>query len=294
MLSDRTYMRGGSPRGNTSAVIWLISALIAVFVLELILLSPWLGATGPSLVNQLTLTIGSLQRGHLWTLLTHSFLHSTTQPLDILFTVLMLYFIGRELEPQLGARRFFAVYLGAVLVGALAWTTVHWTQGGVHIGAGAGLLGLFVVLAGLAPDMEMRFMLLPVTFRLRHLVYGVLALDVFALGFYELLGAQPPLGLTPSAHLGGMLAGWVYLRFMHTRPGWTWSARGVSLPRWLKSRPKMPAAKRSSSASPAQPTSHLRAEVDRILDKINSQGFGALTAQEKRVLDEAKDLLNRK
>jgi hypothetical protein len=56
----------------------------------------------------------------------------------------------------------------------------------------------------------------------------------------------------------------------------------------------MPAAKRSSSASPAQPTSHLRAEVDRILDKINSQGFGALTAQEKRVLDEAKDLLNRK
>jgi membrane associated rhomboid family serine protease len=106
-------MRGGSPRGNTSAVIWLISALIAVFVLELILLSPWLGATGPSLVNQLTLTIGSLQRGHLWTLLTHSFLHSTTQPLDILFTVLMLYFIGRELEPQLGARRFFAVYLGA-------------------------------------------------------------------------------------------------------------------------------------------------------------------------------------
>ena len=38
----------------------------------------------------------------------------------------------------------------------------------------------------------------------------------------------------------------------------------------------------------------LRAEVDRILDKINSQGFGALTDEEKRVLDEARDLLSRR
>jgi hypothetical protein len=37
----------------------------------------------------------------------------------------------------------------------------------------------------------------------------------------------------------------------------------------------------------------LRAEVDRILDKINSQGFGALTEEEKRKLDEAKDMLSR-
>jgi hypothetical protein len=33
--------------------------------------------------------------------------------------------------------------------------------------------------------------------------------------------------------------------------------------------------------------------VDRILDKINSDGFGALTEAEKRLLDEAKDLLSR-
>jgi hypothetical protein len=38
----------------------------------------------------------------------------------------------------------------------------------------------------------------------------------------------------------------------------------------------------------------LRAEVDRILDKINSDGFGALTADEKRLLDDARDLLSRR
>ena len=45
--------------------------------------------------------------------------------------------------------------------------------------------------------------------------------------------------------------------------------------------------------SPAAVRETLRAEVDRVLDKINSQGFGALTEEEKRLLDEAKDLLSR-
>jgi len=34
----------------------------------------------------------------------------------------------------------------------------------------------------------------------------------------------------------------------------------------------------------------LRAEVDRILDKINTSGLASLTATEKRLLDEAKNL----
>ena len=38
----------------------------------------------------------------------------------------------------------------------------------------------------------------------------------------------------------------------------------------------------------------LRAEVDRILDKINSDGFGALTADEKQLLDDARDVLSRR
>ena len=39
---------------------------------------------------------------------------------------------------------------------------------------------------------------------------------------------------------------------------------------------------------------HLRAEVDRILDKINSDGFPSLSAEEKRILDEARDVITRR
>lgn len=288
MLSDRSYMGGAYPRKPTSVVIWLISALLATFVLELVLLSPWLGASGPALVNLLPLTIGSLQAWHLWTLLTHGLLHSTANPLHVLFTVITLGFIGRELEPQLGGRKFLLLFLGAILLGALAWSAVNWKHGGAHIGPGAGLLGLFIVLAGLAPQLEMGLFLLPVTFRLRYLVYLVLALDVFGLLFYEILGATPPLGLTPSAHLGGMLAGWLYLRFVHGGQDWN-----LTVPAWLRRRRPAQRETRPATAVSGRATPQLRAEVDRILDKINSQGFGALSADEKRVLDKAKDLLNR-
>lgn len=292
MLSDRDYMSSGYPRKTTSMVIWLVSVLLAAFVLELVLLSPWFGAIGPALVDQLPLTVGSLQNWHLWTLLTHGLLHSTSNPFHILFTVLTLVFIGRELEPLLGPRRFLFVFVGSILLGALAWTAVHWAYGGVHIGPGAGLLGLFIVLSGLSPKLEMGLFLLPVTFRLKHVVCALLAVDGFCLLFYEIAGVSPPLGLTPSAHLGGMLGGWLYLRLLHANNGWD-RAAGLSLPGWLRLQSKRKTVSAANHSLSGKSTPQLRAEVDRILDKINSQGFGALTAQEKRRLDEAKDLLNR-
>ncbi len=273
-------------------LVWLVSTLIAAFVLELVLLSPWLGNSGAGIVNRLTLTIPGLQHGHLWTLVTHGLLHSTGNPFHILFTILMLVFIGRELEPLLGARRFLAVFVAAIALGAIAWAAVNWVHGGVLIGAGAAVLGLFVVLAILSPQMEMSLFLIPVTFRPKHLIYVLLALDGFGLLFYEIMGASPPLGLNPSAHLGGMLAGWLYCRFLHANQGWD-RAPGFTLPAWLRRGPKQAASTLASAVTARKASPQLRAEVDRILDKINSEGFGALTAEEKRSLDEAKDLLSR-
>jgi membrane associated rhomboid family serine protease len=291
MLSDRPYMHGEYPRRTTSAVIWLISALIAAFVLELVLLSPWLGASGPDLVGKLPLTIDNLRHWRLWTLLTHSFLHSTANPFHILFTVLGLVFIGRELEALLGARRLLGVYAGAILLSGLCWTAVNWVHGGAHIGAGSAVFAFLVVLAGVHPSLELTLFFFPVSFRIQHIVYAVLAVDLLCLVFYEVGGAPVPLGLTPSAHLGGMLAGWIYFRYLHANNGWD-RAPTLTWPKWLRREPHQASAK-SSTAPSRKSSPQLRAEVDRILDKINSHGFGALTAEEKRLLDEAKDLLSR-
>lgn len=292
MLSDRSYMQGGDyPRRTTPVVIWLVSALVAAFILELVLLSPWLGASGAAVMKFLPLSVEGMHHGYVWTLFTHGFLHSTNNPFHILFTVLGLIFIGRELEALLGPRRLLGVFAGALLMGGAAWSAVNWVHGGAHIGAGSAIFAFLVVLAGIHPSLEMTLFFFPVAFRIRHIVYAIVAMEALGLLFYEISGARPPLGLTPSAHLGGMLAGWIYFRFLHAGNGWD-QAPGLALPRWLRW-PKAGTARKGSPSRPSRATPHLRAEVDRILDKINSQGFGALTEEEKRMLDEAKDLLNR-
>lgn len=288
-------MRNDYPRRKTSALVWLIAALVAAFFIQLILLSPWFGTSGRTLVSQLALTIQGLRAGHVWSLVSHSFLHSAETPFHILFTLLGLIFIGREVEPLLGRGRFLSVYAGAVILGALCWTAVHWTQGGTHTGAAAGVLGLFVVLACLYPNQEISFLILflfPVTLRPKYFVYGLLVLNVCALIFFEIRGTVSPFDYAPSAHLGGMLAGWIYFRYFHANNGWD-RAPTVEIPSLFRRaqfpvNPSAPTPTKSDKA-PA----NLRAEVDLILDKINSHGFSALTDDEKRILDEAKDLLSR-
>ena len=291
MLADRSYMHADYPRRSTSALVWLVATIIAAFVLQLVLLSPMFGSAGFTVVRFLALTVDGLRNGHVWTLATHALLHNTHDPFHILFTILGLIFVGRELEPLLGSKKFLGLFLGAILCGGLSWTAVHWRHDDGLIGAGAGIFAFLVVLCGLQPEQRMTLFFFPVSFRLQYLLYWLLGVDVLALVFYEIGGAAVPLGLSPASHLGGMLAGWVYFRFVHANNGWD-RAAGLRWPAWLR-------RKKGKSPAPAFPlnfggsSTDFRAEVDRILDKINSQGFGALTNEEKRILDEAKDLLSR-
>jgi membrane associated rhomboid family serine protease len=292
MSSDRFYMRGEYLRPPTTALVWLVASMASAYLLQLVLLIP-LFASNSWVPNLFRLTVRGVEQGHLWALVTHGFLHSTTNPLHIIFSLLSLVLIGRELEPQLGSRKFLLLFGGALLMGALSWLAFHWQNGGVHIGPGAGIMGLLVVLACLYSDQSMKFMpffVFSVTVRPLYFVYAVLAIDAALLIIYELPGAEVPFGYAPSAHLGGMLAGWLYFRFLHANNGWD-RAAGFAPPSWLRFPKKKQAV--TNIAPPAHPPVDLRADVDRILDKINSHGFGSLTEAEKRPLDAAKDLLSK-
>jgi membrane associated rhomboid family serine protease len=298
MLSDRSYMQSGYPRQKTSAVTWLISAMVAVFVLQFVFMR-WFNAVA-SFENSLALTVSGFQAGKIWTLLSYSFLHSTNNLLHIVGNLLGLYFIGRVLEPMLGNRRLLWLFGAAVAAGAALWLGTHWQTGeGTAIGASAGVIGLFVVFACFYPNQPITFLLffiLPVTLKPKYVAVGLLAVELVGFVFYEIMQAASPFGsgIAHSAHLGGMLTGWIYFRYVH-HASWRFpKAKGdVELPRWLRKKPK-----EEESPAPAQiditRREDVRAEVDRILDKINSDGFGALTADEKRLLDDARDLLSRR
>lgn len=296
-------MRDDYPRERTSVLTWLISAMVAGFVVQVMFKSPWL-AGRDQLQEFLGVSINGLRQGSAWTLVTHAFLHSPGFIFHLIGNVLALYFLGRELLPMLGTRRFLGLFGAATIIGALAWTAVHWRMAGSEplIGATAAVLALFIVFACFFPNQEMNFLLFflfPVTVRPKHIAFCLVGFDLFGLVFYEIPATPLPfnLVLASSAHLGGMLTGFLYYRFAHEARWLIGSPdrADIELPRWMKRARKAapPAPREMVAAEPPAPVD-IRAEVDRILDKINAQGFGSLTPDEKRVLDDAKDLLSRR
>ena len=90
--------------------VWLLSAISV----------NWVGV-GSSLFDLLTLSVPTLNNGELWRLLTAPLLHNV-RSLDVLFTILGLYFLGPSLEAQWGAARMARfLYLSAVLSYAIQW-----------------------------------------------------------------------------------------------------------------------------------------------------------------------------
>lgn len=279
---------------GAGVLTWMLCAMVAGFVVQNIF-GVWLRSD--DFQDLFALSSPGIRSGFVWTLVSYALLHGGV--LHLLFNGLMLFLLGRELVPMLGSRRFLAVAVAATLAGGLVWLATHYGRGGsVLVGASAAVLGLFILFACFYPWREITFLLffvLPVRIRPVYLAWVIVGVDLLGFLFGELPGGQFDTQVAHSAHLGGMLVGWVYFRYFHASNGWD-RAPALQLPGWLRrsKKPEAPAAASSYQVNLTPKSKDLRAEVDRVLDKINSQGFGALTPEEKRVLDEAKDLLSRR
>ena len=92
---------------------------------------------------------GQVRDGEWWRLLTAGFLH--IGPIHLLFNMLALWVLGRDMEAVLGHGRFLAVYLISLLGGSAAVMLFYAPSSEVAGASGAvfGLMGgLAVVLRG--------------------------------------------------------------------------------------------------------------------------------------------------
>jgi len=291
MLTDRSFMRRDYQRSGTSVLTWLLCALAASYLVQL--LFRWLGSN--SIEQLFALTPDALSSGKIWTLVTYSLIHENI--LYLLANGMGIYLIGRELLPLLGAGRFTGLVLAAAVTGALTWLAVHAVRAdhiGV-VGSSAATVALFIVFAGVYPEKEINFLMffvLPVRVQPKVIAWLLVGLELTGFLFSELAGGRFDTGIAYSVQLGGIVTGWIFYRYFHAKNGWD-RAPGpvIELPSWLKrvKAEKKTAGYKVNVTAPAD----LKTEVDRILDKINSSGFAALTDDEKRLLDEAKDLLSR-
>jgi len=240
----------GLPR-PTRVALGLMAACAAVFLL---------GVTSPlRLAIAAYLSLMPDKIAEVWRLITFQFVHAGA--VHLMWNMVGLYFFGPPLERDWGSRRFLVFYLVCGVFGGLCYLllSLFVPFSSSLVGASGGILGCLMACAILHP--EFIFIIFPIR---------------WVAGFYVVLyvlGVIYDKALSDAAHLGGMVAaaGWIWLlpRVVSARFAFGETIRQGAWQRVLKHR-------RSQQE-----------EIDRILEKIHTQGLQSLTGKERRKLQQA-------
>lgn len=274
----------------------ILVTLLAVFILQNIV-RHWFGLVW--MEEWFALNIYRLSEGYVHTLITYGFLHSTQNalPWHLVLNGLLLYWFGREIEERMGSEKFLEVFLLSLFSGGIVWTMVHFAgnQMAVVVGASAGVFGILYLFCRQRWHTGMTFLFIPRPVTGQQLFWVLLAFQGFFFLFAELPGLNGA-ATAYSAHLGGFLGAYIYERkLLHLPPLSSYfktrKKTVVRSPEWEKKKAAVKSQNAGRFTLNLSNRKELRSEVDRILDKINENGFGSLTEEEKRILDQAKNSL---
>lgn len=211
----------------------------------------------------------------IWQPITYLFLHGNLW--HLFFNLFALWMFGMPVEAQWGERDFLKYYFLCGLGAAAAHLALAPHSGIPVIGASGSVYGLLVAFAMLYPDAVVYlYFLIPIKAAHMALLFG--AIEFFA----GATGSTP--GVARFAHLGGMLTGYLYIR-------WWWVAKIQLKALWRRAsraEPEdepapRPIPRRAAKPKVAAPADDM-AEVDRILDKILSDGLESLTDEERGIM----------
>lgn len=188
--------------------VWFV---LQIIIEQFLLSSPWITGT-------FGLQPGQLLEFYIWQPVTYMFLHDVN-PFHILFNMLILWWLGAELENQWG-RRFFTLYyfvcgVGAALIysaGVIGYSLLSGRLDPLYMpvigasGAGFGLMLAYGIVFG------------------ERIVYFMFVFPLKAKYFVMILGAVELVMLLNQgiggggkvanlAHLGGIISGFLFLNF---------------------------------------------------------------------------------
>lgn len=148
-------------------------------------------------------------QGHrYWQVFTYAFLHGDV--MHLFFNLLLLAFIGSELEMVWGARQFLKYYFFCAVSSGVVYVIIQYSLKGGYglhvpmVGASGAIYGLLMAFGLLFGERVLLFMLLfPV--KAKHFV--------ILLGLFELMTTfySTGRGIASIAHVAGMVAGFGYL-----------------------------------------------------------------------------------
>lgn len=204
-----SYQFGPGPL--TPGVRAIIYVNVGLFAATLLVPSQTIGWLGLAPEQVLT-------RGFVWQLFTYQLVHQDV--FHILFNMLFVWMFGVDLERRWGQRAFLQYYLivgttagvCTTIVSLLPFAVAEASYVSVTIGASGALYGLMMAWAIIFPHRTILFFgLVPMTARVFVLITGAISLSYA-------MGAGGGSNVSHLAHLGGLVAGWLYLKQPVKRP----------------------------------------------------------------------------
>ena len=267
---------------------------------------------------------------HLWQLVTYMFMHGGY--MHILMNMFMLWMFGMVMENVWGSKKFLLYYMvtgiGAGLCQELAQYATYMAEGLNHyqyvatemgrmpmenylsrwttVGASGAVYGVLLAFGLTFPNERMFIIPIPIPLKAKWIIFGSIAIELFSA-----MGTSND-GVAHLAHLGGMLFGYLLIRYWRKHPysdgdfgmdkgrrffdnmrsNWenrtnrsagNNQERGNDGFQWNTTHTQQTQQPESDWDYNARKKKE-QEEVDRILDKIRKNGYDSLTKDEKQKL----------
>ncbi len=244
----------------------LIGANLTAFVAQL-----FLESYQPGFVRDfLALSDRGVRDAYAWQFVTAMFLHDG--PWHLLGNMLILYFLGRDVESILGQRHFFYLYLAGSIGGELGHLFLM-PPDTLLFAASGGVAAILVAYATILPELELIVVpfLRVLRLKAKHLAYAAIVLALI------LICVDRRGTIAHSAYLGGCAAGWLYAHLL-----------GFGRPSFFQRvlRQRRATAERYRQMSAGR---FITEEIDPLLEKISRSGIDSLTRAERRILTRARE-----
>ncbi len=241
-------------------------------------------------------SLGTVTTWHfyIWQLITYQFMHGGFA--HIFFNMFALWMFGVEVEYFMGSRKFIYFYLLCGVVAGIFQLVLPPLFGEAlapTIGASGAIFGVLVAFAMLFPDRYI-FLYFLIPIKAKYLIPIFILMELY---FADTGGGN----IAHLAHLGGALAGFLYLVFDKNS--------GISLSRSFRKSssgsykgnifnsfgmPPNPFKKKNDGVQDADFSDVnndvkeiTQSEIDEILEKISKSGYQNLSDREKKILFEA-------
>ena len=295
------------PTMTKNLLVVNVLAFIATFVLE---------RSGIDLTRMLGLHFFLASEFHIYQFVTYMFLHGGFT--HILFNMFALWMFGSVIERVWGPKKFLFYYIccgiGAgftqelvqyitysmeniaayqyVNAGGVQMTTDAYINLWTTIGASGAVYGILLAFGMLFPNERLFIIPFPFPIKAKWLIVGYIAIELFS------AMSGPGDGVAHMAHLGGMLFGFLLIRYWQKHPDSSSSfgrSRGQEFFDNLKRKYDEHQNHQQMKAEHTDPRWESDAEynarqrknqeeIDAILDKIRKSGYDSLTKEEKKKL----------